>query len=69
MQENYKILVVDDDMRLRALLEACESSLGYAKKSHQKAALLCVQYGLDGGYGAAEIRAMIPRMGYAWEAQ
>ena len=55
--------------RLRALLEACESSLGYAKKSHQKAALLCVQYGLDGGYGAAEIRAMIPRMGYAWEAQ
>lgn len=55
--------------RLRALLEACESSLGYAKKSHQKAALLCVQYGLDGGYGAVEIRAMIPRMGYAWEAQ
>ena len=23
MQENYKILVVDDDMRLRALLERC----------------------------------------------
>ena len=51
---------------VRSLLDACASSLGYTKGNHRKAALLCVQYGLDGGCGAALIRAMIPRAGYEW---
>ena len=29
MQENYKILVVDDDMRLRALLERLSHRTGF----------------------------------------
>lgn len=49
---------------LAALLRACESSRGYAQNNAKKAALLCVRYGLDGGFDAAEIAAMIPRMGY-----
>ena len=51
---------------VRSLLDACASSLGYAKGNHRRAALLCVQYGLDGGCDAAFIRAMIPRAGYEW---
>lgn len=49
---------------VRELLSACESSLGYAHKSHRKAALLAVEAGLDGGYDAAQIQAMLPRAGY-----
>ena len=33
MQENYKILVVDDDMRLRALLERCLTEQGFQVRS------------------------------------
>lgn len=51
---------------VRSLLDACASSLGYAKGNHRKAALLCAQYGLGGGCDAALIRAMIPRLGYEW---
>ena len=51
---------------VRSLLDACASSLGYAKGNHRRAALLCARYGLDGGCGAALIRAMIPRLGYEW---
>lgn len=49
---------------LATLLAACESSRGYAQNNAKKAALLCIRYGLDGGFDAAEIAAMIPRMGY-----
>ncbi len=51
---------------VRSLLDACASSLGYAKGNHRRAALLCARYGLDGGCDAALIRAMIPRLGYEW---
>lgn len=51
---------------VRSLLDACASSLGYAKGNHRKAALLCAQYGLGGGYDAALIRAMLPRLEYEW---
>ena len=33
MQENYKILVVDDDMRLRALLERYLTEQGFQVRS------------------------------------
>ncbi len=33
MQENYKILVVDDDMRLRALLERYLTEQGFRVRS------------------------------------
>lgn len=36
MQENYKILVVDDDMRLRALLERYLTEQGFQVRSVAK---------------------------------
>ncbi|MFO6483858.1 hypothetical protein ACLBR5_05045 [Escherichia coli] len=38
MQENYKILVVDDDMRLRALLERYLTEQGFQVRSARDAA-------------------------------
>lgn len=35
MQENYKILVVDDDMRLRALLERYLTEQGFGFEASQ----------------------------------